>query len=107
MQYKDKRYAGYYNVGPDDEGCYKTGDLVDLFCKTWGENIKWINRPDNGLHEANFLKLDCSKLKNTFEWRPHWNIQTAVEKTIEWSKCWLNNTDVRACMDKQIEDFLK
>lgn len=107
MQYKDIKYAGYYNVGPDDQDCFQTGDLVELFINYWGNDIKWINEYDGGPHEANFLKLDCSKLKTTFSWKPHWNLDKAVEKTVEWSKCWLNNKDVKACMDQQIDEFLR
>lgn len=105
MQYDDCKYAGWYNVGPDDRDCFQTGALVDLFVKHWGEGIKWINRYDGGPHEANFLKLDCSKIKTTFGWRPHWNLDKAVEKVVEWSKCWLSGGDVRACMDKQIKEY--
>lgn len=105
MQYKDGKYAGYYNVGPDDVDCFQTGALVDLFVNKWGENLKWVNRYDGGPHEANFLKLDCSKLKATFGWQPRWNLEIAIEKVVEWSKCWINKQDVRACMDKQIEEF--
>ena len=65
-QFEDKKYAGFYNVGPDETDCVTTGNLVDTFCAKWGEGIKWIDRYDGGPHEANFLKLDCSKLKTTF-----------------------------------------
>lgn len=106
-QYEDcNKYAGYYNVGPDEYDCFKTGALVDLFVEKWGKGVKWINQYDGGPHEANFLKLDCSKLKATFGWKPRWNLHTAVEKTIEWSKCWITGGDVIACMDKQINEFL-
>lgn len=106
-QYENIDYAGFYNVGPDDIDCYKTGELVDLFVKKWGEGLKWINKYDGGPHEANFLKLDCSKLKATFGWKPHWKLEIAVEKVVEWTKCWLEGGDVRMCMDKEIKDFLK
>ena len=106
-QFEDKKYAGYYNVGPDDQDCFQTGALVDLFVKHWGEGMKWVNKYDGGPHEANFLKLDCSKLKTTFGWKPHWNLDKAIEKVVEWSKCWVEGGDVRACMDKEIEEFLK
>ena len=107
MQYEDNKYAGYYNVGPDDIDCYQTGAIVDVFVSKWGDNMNWINQYDGGPHEADFLKLDCSKLKATFNWKPHWNLDTAIEKVCEWSKCWINNEDVRACMDKEINEFLK
>ena len=105
-QYEEVAFAGYYNVGPDDRDCFQTGALVDLFVKHWGD-VKWVNRHDGGPHEANFLKLDCSKLKTTFGWRPRWDLDKAIEKTVQWSKCWLSGGDVRSCMDEQIREFMK
>lgn len=105
-QYEDGKYAGYYNVGPDDVDCFTTGNLVDLFISKWGEGMKWIDKFDGGPHEANFLKLDCSKLKSTFGWKPHWNLDAAIEMTVEWTKCWLSGGNIRECMDKEIEKFL-
>ena len=105
-QYEDGKFAGYYNVGPDDVDCFTTGNLVDLFISKWGEGMKWIDKFDGGPHEANFLKLDCSKLKSTFGWKPHWNLDTAIEMTVEWTKCWLSGGNIRECMDKEIEKFL-
>ena len=99
--------SGWYNVGPDDVDCFQTGALVDLFVKAWGGGLKWINRADGGPHEANFLKLDCTKLKTVFGWKPTWNLETAIEKVVEWSKCYLSGGDVRACMDDQIRAFLR
>ncbi len=107
MQFEDEKYAGYYNVGPDEEDCLQTGALVDLFVKHWGGGVKWVSHYDGGPHEANFLKLDCSKLKATFGWKPHWTLDKAIEMVVEWNKCWLEGGDVRACMDNEIEDFLK
>lgn len=106
-QYEDERYAGSYNVGPDEKDCSQTGALVDLFVSTWRDDLKWINQGDGGPHEANFLKLDCSKLKSKFGWSPRWNLETAIEKVVEWSKCWLSGGDIRACMDEQIGTFLQ
>ena len=105
-QYEDIGFADYYNVGPDDVDCFQTGALVDLFVNKWGEGMRWVNKYDGGPHEANFLKLDCSKLKKTFGWSPRWNLDEAMEKIVEWSKVWLAGGDVRVCMDKQINEFL-
>lgn len=105
-QYEDDKFSGYYNVGPDDRDCLQTSVLVDTFVKHWGEGLKWIDRYDGGPHEANFLKLDCSKLKSTFGWRPRWNLDTAIEKVVEWTKCWDNGGNVRTCIDNQISEYL-
>lgn len=104
-QYDNNSYAGFYNVGPDDCDCITTGELVDLFCKKWGEGLKWINQHDGGPHEANFLKLDCSKIKKVFGWTPRWGVEHAIEKTIEWSKVYFANENISECMDKQINEF--
>lgn len=109
-QYEDRRYAGSYNVGPDDKDCRTTGELVSLFCQKWnqmtGDSIAWIDQYDGGPHEANFLKLDCSKLKHTLKWKPRWNVETAIEKIIEWSLIYFDNGDVSGCMQRQIREFL-
>lgn len=104
-QYEDKKYAGWYNVGPDDCDCVTTGELVDIFCKTWGENASWENQWVGGPHEATFLKLDCSKIKSVFGWRPRWHIVDALEKTCEWTRVWLTNGDITKIMDRQIEEY--
>ena len=107
-QYEDSRFAGYYNVGPDDCDCVTTGTLVDLFCRAWGGDAAWENQAEaNAPHEANFLKLDCSKLKTTFGWTPRWHMAECMEKTVAFSKIWLANGDVPAEMEKEINIFLE
>lgn len=105
-QYEDIKYAGAYNVGPNDMDCLCTGDLVDLFIEKWGDGLSWENQFDGGPHEARFLKLDCSKLKTTFGWRPRWNIEAAMDKVVEWSKLWIAGENVLDCMNNQIESFI-
>jgi CDP-glucose 4,6-dehydratase len=107
-QYKDIRYADYYNVGPDDCDCVTTGELVDLFCKYWGEDAKWENqREKNAPHEANFLKLDCSKIKKVFGWSPRWHMDECMDMVCRFSKVWLSNENVPEEMDKEIYEFFK
>lgn len=110
-QYKDKKYAGFYNVGPNERDCITTGELVDMFCSKWGEGLSWVNKHDGGPHEANFLKLDCSRMKKTFGWKPRWSVETAIEKTVEWSKVYQDAGEnvaikIADCMDRQIKDFM-
>ena len=107
-QYEDKRFAGWYNVGPDECDCVTTGQLVDLFCRAWGDGAAWENQAEEGApHEANFLKLDCSKLKAVFGWQPRWHIAEAVDMVCRFSKVWLAGGDVPAEMDQEITAFTK
>lgn len=104
-QYEDKTYEGCYNVGPDDCDCVTTGELTDMFCNSWGSGLTWINKHDGGPHEANFLKLDCSRVKTVFGWKPKYHVEEAVEKTVEWSKSYLDGEDMLAVTDRQIMEF--
>lgn len=107
-QYEDPAYQGYYNVGPDDCDCVTTGELVDLFCRTWVNGATWENQAENNApHEANFLKLDCSKIKSTFGWRPRWHIDECMRMTCRFSKVWLAGGDIPAEMDKEICEFME
>jgi CDP-glucose 4,6-dehydratase len=104
-QYDDIKFEGNYNVGPDECDCVSTKVLVDLFCNCWGDGLSWINKHVGGPHEAIFLKLDCSKVKNVFGWKPRWNVKDAIEKTVEIYKAYLNNEDVANCMKLQIKEY--
>jgi CDP-glucose 4,6-dehydratase len=104
-QYENISVAGQYNVGPDDYDCVSTGVLADLFCSSWGSGQAWEDKCTEGPHEAGFLKLDCSKLKGVFGWKPQWNISQAVEKTVEWTRALLNGSPVCDILDKQIAEY--
>lgn len=111
-QYNDKSFASSYNVGPNDSDCWTTGELVQLFCDKWNaaagslNKASWVNKHDGGSQEANFLKLECSKLKTTFGWKPSWNVETTMEKIVEWSVAYLTGEDAGKVMDRQIREFI-
>lgn len=107
QQYENRNKQGYYNVGPADSDCVTVGTLADIFCDAWNEGITWKNVHDGGPHEANFLKLDCSYIKDKIGWTPKWNIHMAVKKTVEWTKVYQKSENIRQCMEAQIEDFYK
>lgn len=121
-QYEQPGLAGNYNIGPDEDGCLSTGELADLFCKKWNGKAHesggqhdgnqddrpfaaWEKISDEGPHEANFLRLDCSRLKQKTGWRPVWNLETAVEKIVEWLDVYFADGDLNRCMDAQIAAF--
>lgn len=108
LQYLDKdAYAGSYNIGPEDTDCVTTGKLVELFCQKWGGAIRWrAEMETNAPHEAGLLRLDNSHIKQTLGWKPIWNIVTAIEKCVEWSKVYLESGDANRILEKQILEYL-
>lgn len=106
LQYNDNSLADTYNIGPDESDCVTTGQIVSLFCNTWGKEASWSATDYNGPHEANFLKLDCSKAKTALLWKPIWNIGDAIEKTVEWSKTYYENENIEEITLKQINEYM-
>lgn len=104
-QYHKPELQGNYNVGPDEESILTTGELVDLFCKYWGHGLDWVNKWDGGPYEAGCLRLDCSRLKNTFSWKPAWTVEKAVEKTVEWYRAYYEHKDMGEITDRQIGEM--
>lgn len=105
--YLDYSKAGYFNVGPDECDCVTNGELVSLFCQLWGEGMEWRSVATMTPHEANLLKLDCSKIKGAFKWKPRWHIEEAVEKTVEWAKAYRNSEAIPTVMENQIRCFIE
>lgn len=107
-QYADPALAGSYNVAPDLEDCVTTGELAELFCKYWGGDAAWgVCAEENAPKEADFLKLDCSKLKDAFGRKPVWDIERSMDETCRFTKIMLSGGDVRREMDREIADFFK
>ncbi len=105
-QLEEKSLSGAYNFGPDDESCVTTGELATLFCDSWGGSAAWKNVSEaNAPHEANFLKLDCSKSKSVLGWKPRWGIKTAVEKIVEWEKAVRGGASFAEMTDRQIKEY--
>ncbi|MCR5557691.1 MAG: CDP-glucose 4,6-dehydratase [Butyrivibrio sp.] len=115
-QYEDSSFAGFYNVGPNEGDAVTARKIADLFADKWNETLEKegktgvCNRliieekPDGGPHEANYLKLDCSKIKTRLSWAPKWDIDMAIEKTAQWTLSYFEGRGMEA-MEKQILEY--
>ncbi|WP_319478745.1 CDP-glucose 4,6-dehydratase [Marispirochaeta aestuarii] len=102
-----EKYCSSYNFGPDDSSCVTTGQLAELFCSLWGEGAEWKVQGDNGPHEANYLKLDCTKARKILGWTPYWDIHMAVKQVVEWHKSAERDKASAAVTDRQIIEYFK
>ena len=99
-------YAEGWNFGPDDSDAKPVEWIVRMLCKKWGVAGTGYSI-DRGKHphEANYLKLDCSKSKNLLSWRPVWNLEYTIEKIVEWTKEYQQKKDVYTICLRQIEEY--
>ena len=105
-QYENPDIQGCYNIGPDDADAVTTAEIATMFCDFWGEGMKWVNRSDGGPHEANYLKLDCAKIKRELGWQPVWDINKAMEALVAWYKVYAAGGDLNEITDRQIRTYL-
>ena len=105
-QFENKNfYEGSYNFGPDEISCVTTRKLAEIFCSELNEGINIIiNEQVNKHHEANILKLDCSKSKSILGWRPEWDIIQAVNEVVNWLKIYRDKGDIISYMDEKISE---
>ena len=76
-------------------------------CDAWGNNAAYEVDKGIQLHEANYLKLDCSKAKIKLNWQPNWNLEQALEKIIEWVHAYQKQADMRDICLQQIQEYVK
>ena len=100
-QYNDKAaYEGSYNFGPDNSSCVTTQRVAEIFCRAWGGNTKIVIQAQQGApHEAQMLKLDCSKAEAMLGWHPQWSIEQAAAEAADWLKVYASGGDIRSYMD--------
>ena len=99
--------AGAYNVGPDAADCLNTGELASLFCECWGDGLTWECTSKEQPHEAQYLQLDSSKIKQQLGWGPRWHIRDAVRQSVAWYKAYAQGANPGALMEQQIGEFFE
>ena len=107
-QCSDRGVADCYNVGPDDGDCVTTGELAEMFCRAWGQGMRWENVGNAGEpHEDGVLRLDCAKIRSRLGWHARWHVEQAVEETVAWTQEWLNGGDLTKCMERQVLKYFR
>ena len=81
-------YAEGWNFGPNDEDAKPVEWIVEQLTRQWGEGAHWELDAKVQPHEANFLKLDCSKAKSRLGWQPQWGLAQTLEAIIEWYRAY-------------------
>lgn len=101
------KYSSAWNFGPNDESALTVEELVELVIKHWGSG-SYVMDTSNHPHEAGLLKLDVSKARALLGWKPVYNVQEAIERTVKWYNNFYNNAGKEELHDftaKEIWDY--
>lgn len=99
------KFAEAWNFGPDDGDVKNVEWVIRKICELWGEGATYKVDTHPQPHEANFLKLDCSKSKAELNWHPQWNLEIALKSIVDWNKAWMNKQDIRKTTEEQIDRY--
>jgi len=80
------KYVGGWNFGANGDDAKPVSWIVDRVTKQWGGGASWSIDGAANLHEAQVLKLDCTKAKLHLGWSPKLGVAEAVDWAIEWYK---------------------
>jgi CDP-glucose 4,6-dehydratase len=100
-------FASGWNFGPRDDDNRAVQEVAELVAYRWGDSARWEKEGSEKSHEANLLKLDCSKAHAQLGWVPKWDLEIAVQKIVEWHKAFQKREDMRIFSLRQIKDFQK
>ncbi|MGE0920252.1 CDP-glucose 4,6-dehydratase [Trichlorobacter lovleyi] len=98
-------FAEGWNFGPADEDAKPVAWIVDHLCKLWGNSASYTIVSGDHPHEAQYLKLDCSKAKMRLGWKPRWNLETALEQVVTWTKAYSKKESIRTICLNQIASY--
>ncbi len=101
-----QKFAEGWNFGPEDLDVQNVEWITRVLCELWGEGAGYIFDTAAHPHEANYLKLDCSKAKSRLGWRPKWNINTTLELIVEWNKTVISGGNAKDITQQQVEKYL-
>jgi CDP-glucose 4,6-dehydratase len=99
------RFAEGWNFGPDDSDAKPVSWIVERMCEQWGNGASFEIDKNPQPHEASYLKLDCSKAKSLLGWTPRWNLEMTINKIIEWTKAYCEDTNLRNICLSQINAY--
>lgn len=99
------KFAQAWNFGPYDHDARNVEWITKTICEFWGDEASFEIDKKPQPHEANYLKLDCSKANAELNWFPKWDIQTTLKSIVDWNKAYLNNEDIREVTKRQIHQY--
>lgn len=98
------QFGEAWNFGPSDEGSITVEEVVKHVKKHWDKINYEINHDSSQLHEANLLKLDCSKAHIQLKWKDVWDSKITFEQTVKWYKNYYEKGTISTTQD--LEEYI-
>ncbi|MBY0053481.1 CDP-glucose 4,6-dehydratase [Brevibacillus agri] len=102
-----QRYSASWNFGPDADDAKTVEWLATRLCEKWGAQATYHIPDRAAYHETTSLKLDSSRARELLHWRPHWTVEQALDRIVEWTRAYQRKEDMRQVCLAHIEQYRK
>ena len=100
------KFAEAWNFGPSDNDAKSVEWIIGQLVNNWGSDASFkIDAGAANLHEALFLKLDCSKAKMQISWKPQWDATETIKRICAWHKAHLDGQNMKAYSLVEIQQY--
>ncbi|MEA3547251.1 MAG: CDP-glucose 4,6-dehydratase [Thermodesulfobacteriota bacterium] len=99
------QYGGGWNFGPSDEDCKPVSWILSTLDSLWKGGVSWNADEADNPHEANYLKLDCSKSRTLLGWAPKLDLMETIELVVEWYEGYVGKQNMRVLAGRQISRY--
>ncbi|OGG41653.1 CDP-glucose 4,6-dehydratase [Candidatus Kaiserbacteria bacterium RIFCSPHIGHO2_01_FULL_46_22] len=92
---KPEKYADAFNFGPHPHQQATAGDIAQLLVRYWGDDARFkiVESGANAAHEAGRLILDISRTCARLDWKPRFDHEQAISRTVNWYKGIIKNPE--------------
>jgi CDP-glucose 4,6-dehydratase len=97
-------FAEAWNFAPYSFESFTVKEVAGIARSIWDSINMEFGLPEENFHEAGLLKLDNTKSISLLGWKPRWNTENAIRKTIEWYKGYY--LDSKVLTIDQIKSYL-
>ena len=101
-----EKFSGGWNFGPDQNSVNTVQTTIELMANIWADPVDWVASTENHLHEANLLQLNNDKAHLLLGWRPAYDFDEVINKTINWYKTYYtDNQEMMEYTLNQIAEY--
>jgi len=105
MYESGEQFGEAWNFGPDDTDAKPVSWIIENLADLWGKDAKFELSSENQVHEAQYLKLDCSKASYLLNWKTKLQLSDALEWIVEWYLSYQRGQDMRDYTENEIARY--
>ena len=99
-------FSSGWNFGPNESLVKSVSEVISELQAHFPHTVPvHLDSSTNKMHEAQLLRLDCTKAKETLGWQPRWDFAESIKQTVKGYDAMLNGSDLMSVLKGQIEEY--